>query len=240
MPTNFLTLPGELRNKIYSYCLVRGETITPWHVYHDLTPGLLCVNKMIHHEARSILYGCNRFDLIAPTSGAITQFLDKIGLTNANHLECIRIEFPLLLYLYFYIHLNVDSLRILTKIQDHCTNLKTLIMSPDSTDVMESRLQVVNKAKIVPEAIALVDVQLRKIPSLQEIIVEYHPDGPSTLIGREMRNYGWVIKVAERMGDKEDEEDEEGWGYGSELSSSDDDYYHLPNDEADDGDDYEI
>ncbi|KAJ5191499.1 uncharacterized protein N7498_010484 [Penicillium cinerascens] len=226
MPTNFLTLPGEIRNKIYKYSLVRDRNINLWRMgtYRDIAAGLLRVNRMIHHEARSILYGCNRFNFIADAPEHITEFLDKIGLTNANHLESIRIEFPHLQDHYDDVRLEDDSLRILTAIQDHCTNLKTLIMSSYSISMRMLSPSAPHSTEILAKVMALVDAHLKKIPSLQEIIVESGPYGPSTDIGREMLNYGWVIKWPEHVADEEDEDEDDIWECEEDLGSSDDDY----------------
>lgn len=192
--------------------------------YRDIAAGLLRVNRMIHHEARSILYGCNRFNFIADTSEDITQFLDKIGLTNANHLEYIRIEFPHLQDHYDDVRLEDNSLRILATIQDHCTNLKTLIMSSYGISVRELSPSAPHSPEILANVMALVDAHLRKIPSLQEIIVESGSNGPSTDIGREMMNYGWAIKWPERVANEEDGDEDDIWECEEDLGSSDDDY----------------
>lgn len=225
MPTNFFTLPGELRNKIYKYCLVRDKNINLWRLYsyRDISAGLLRVNRKIHHEAVSILYGCNCFNLIDESPELITLFLDEIGPTNANHLECVRIEFPHLQDHYDEVCLKGNSLRILATIQDHCTSLKTLRMSSYYMGVMGLSPSARQSPEFLAKAMALVDAHLRKIPSLQEINFEASWDGECTDIERAMGNLGWTINVELRVDEDEDEDDDDLWEYEEDVGSSDGD-----------------
>jgi hypothetical protein len=204
MSANFLSLPSELRNKIYEQLLVLQEPIAcsthPWRWYSPraLHPELLLANKTIHREASSLLYAQNRFNFTICTSEHVASFLDQIGRNNASHIRHIRIDFPVFRYLDQHdVALEDDSVRILAKIQSDCTNLSTLITSLGSTNVMELKLDALDHLKIVAEALALVDASFRAISSLQGIIVEVYEDGPSNHIRRKMESHGWIINVTE-------------------------------------------
>jgi hypothetical protein len=97
--TKFLELPGEIRNRIYSFLLVdpyglilglsRGKAkaaglpphITTWlndnrqkvHFSHLLTLSL--VSRQIHHESQTLFFSCNRF--LFPSIRSIASFTEK-------------------------------------------------------------------------------------------------------------------------------------------------------------------
>jgi hypothetical protein len=235
MPVTFLSLPAELRNEIYTYLLVRREPIDPWIGDHELAPNLLSTNSTILHETRSLLYGHNRFDLTRLTwmSELVSQFFDTIGFVNASHLQCIRIDFPELRDLGDDISLEEDSLQVLEKIQSHCTNLKTLIMSSESTSTMENRLDSFDSPTICAKALALVAAHFKKISSLQIIIVEVYEEGPSLDIRSKMESHGWILSVVEPVEEEvwdndrswDDFEDDEAL-----YDDYDDDDYDIDND----------
>jgi hypothetical protein len=54
MSTNFLSLPSELRNKVYKQLVVLQEPVDPWDHVYELAPELR-VNKMIHREACPVI-----------------------------------------------------------------------------------------------------------------------------------------------------------------------------------------
>lgn len=203
MPASFLTLPAEIRNEIYVYLLVRREPLVPWNGAHEIVPNVLCTNTTILHEARSLLYSHNRFDLTTWNPQLILQFLDNVGYINAGHLRCIRIDFPRLRDLEDSVSLEEDSLCILEKIQTHCTNLRTLMITPDSTNAREHQLDSFDSPKICAKALALVDARFRAISSLEEIIVEVYEEGPSREIRRKMESHGWTISVVEPVEEAE-------------------------------------
>lgn len=232
MSTNFLSLPSELRNKIYEQVLVDQESINPWtrpYPFRPLTPELLRANKTVHREASSLLYAQNRFNLTAHDS-ELVAFLDQIDRNNANHIRHICIEFPKFRYLDRHdVTLEDDSVRILAKIQSDCTNLSTLTTTLFSTDVMTLKLDALDSPNIVVEALALVNAHFRAISSLQEIVVEMYEERPSTHIRRTMENYGWTIKVAEQVEES---------GSDRPFSDIEDDDYRYNHDSGDD--DYDI
>lgn len=197
MPANFLNLPAELRNEIYLYLLVRREPIDPWNGDNGLLPNLLSTNTKILYEARSLLYGDNCFDFSGWRSELIPQFLDDIGFVNASHIRCIRIDFPELRGLNDKASLGVNSLDILEKIQCYCTNLNRAIITSESTDAMEYRLDSYDSPNICAKAFALVDAHFREMRSLQDIVVEVYEEGPSLDIRKKMKSHGWILNVVE-------------------------------------------
>lgn len=238
MPTNFLSLPSELRNNIYEQLLVLQEPIAcptqPWSrqpQLQALTPGLLRTNKTVQLEASSIFYAQNRFDFTECAAEDITSFLGQIGRINANYILYIYIDFPIVHYQDLHdITLEDDSVRILAKIQSDCTKLSTLTTSLYSTNTMEVKLDALDNPKIVVEALALVDTHFRAISSLQEIIVEAYEDGPSDHIRREMQSLGWTISTTEFVEES---------GFDRSLSDIEDDDY-LDDDHDSGSDDYDI
>ncbi|KAJ6132241.1 hypothetical protein N7471_007456 [Penicillium samsonianum] len=234
MPASFLSLPAELRNEIYMYLLVRSEPIDPWNGGHELVPNLLSTNTKILHEARSLLYGDNCFDLSRWESEIIAQFLDTIGFINASYLQCIRIDFPTLRELEYKVNLEVDSLRILEKIQCHCINLEKVITTSKSTTAMENQLDSFDSPKICEKALALVDARFREISSLQEIVIEVYEEGPSLDLRRKMRSRGWILNVVEEP------VEEVKWNFHTSWDGLEDDEYVCDDDYNDyfDVDDY--
>ena len=199
MPTNFVSLPGELRNEIYHHLLVCEEPVSPWDRNEGLAPNILCANKAINYEASSILYGRNCFDLTQLDSKLIFEFLDQIGHHNANHLQCLYVNFP--------IHPDVgeddisledDSFRILTKILTDCPNLETIIISADSIDFIEFMVYAFENPRTVDKALAHVDARVKALSSVSEIIVNIYEDGPSPNTRSKIESYGWLINVVER------------------------------------------
>ncbi|QSZ36731.1 hypothetical protein DSL72_006614 [Monilinia vaccinii-corymbosi] len=201
MSTNFLSLPSELRNNIYEQLLVLQEPISItmfWEFQpQELTPGLLRANKTIHGEASFVLYAYNRFDL---TFCNPVSFLEQIGRNNASFLLYISVGFPQFEHLNLQdITLEEDSSRTLAKIQSHCTGLKTLQTSLDSTNEMEHQLAGRDDLTVVAAALGLVDARLKEISSLPNIIVEVYGNGPSDSIRNEMENHGWIINATESV-----------------------------------------
>lgn len=75
MPQHFLTLPREIRDMIYEYCVLFDREIFPYPTWYDYSDGhtttgqempctaLLAVNKTVQAEAEVLLYGKNLFKL---------------------------------------------------------------------------------------------------------------------------------------------------------------------------------
>jgi len=222
MSANLLSLPGELRNAIFKQLLTDREPVNPWHHSYPprpLTPELLRVNKAIHHEASSLLYSQNCFDLTTCDSERLVSFLNPIGRNNASRIQHIYIDFPYIRNLGTdNITFEEDCVRILAKIQSDCSNLRTITTSPGSTNTMALELDVLDNPPIVVKALALVDSHFRAMTSLQEIIVEVYEDCPSAALRREFESHGWTTKVTEQT--------EESEYTGSCYNVEDDDHRH--------------
>ena len=170
-PTNFLSLPGELRNQIYVYVLVDQDYIDlgTWFCPQPLFPQLLRTNKTIHGEATKLFYTHNRFNFTMCDPELLPSFLDRIGPDNSKHIRHIRIDFPWFRALNpGDVTLSDKSIRTLEKLKGCCANLRTLTMSQCSTNATELRLDALDNPKVVTEALKLVDTRLRAISSLQE------------------------------------------------------------------------
>ncbi|KAF2252374.1 hypothetical protein BU26DRAFT_517013 [Trematosphaeria pertusa] len=239
MPTNFLSLPSEVRNDIYEQLLVLQTPVAcpthPWlgrSQVRVLTPGLLLANKAVHSEASSLLYAQNRFDFTLCTPEHVASFLEQIGRNNADYIRHIRIDFPDFGYLEPNdVTFEDDSLRILAKIQSDCANLSTLTTSLSSTYAMELRLDALDNFRVVGEALKLVNTRFRAISSLQEIIVEVYEDGPSDHMRREMKSHGWTISTTEYVEES---------GFDESFSDLEDYYSGYDDDGGDCDDDYDI
>jgi len=80
MPSNFLALPRDLRDFIYELTLVDQDDIDlgTWIYPRPLSPQLLRTNKMIHHEATSLLHTYNRLKLVDTRFRAILSLQEII------------------------------------------------------------------------------------------------------------------------------------------------------------------
>lgn len=235
MPASFLSLPAELRNEIYKYLLVSGDPIVPWRKRCDLASNLLSTNTMILHEASSLLYGNNCFDLSSSTSIHTCDFLATIGLVNASHLNRIRIRFPEFGDLEEEVSLDKKSLLALTKIQAYCTNIKSITVTAPTTYLMGIELSVDNPS-ICDRALALVADHFRAITSLLELVMEVYDDGLNSYIipVEKMKSFGWTLKTVEPV-------EEEEWD-NDRIWDENEDFYYLydDDDDYDNEDDYDI
>ena len=86
MLTNFLSLPGEIRNEIYRYLLVAEKRLIPWKDGYDLSLSIIATTKKLQIETSSILYGDNTFFLTPgyPERDRPETFFETIGLVNAG------------------------------------------------------------------------------------------------------------------------------------------------------------
>ena len=231
MSTNFLTLPSELRNRVYKLCVLHQGPLDPWTNHsqrQELTPGLLRANKAVHREASSMFYAQNRFNFTKATPEDVASFLGTIGQNNADCIQHVRINFPTFRYLDpGDVTIEESSIGILTSIQSGCANLSTLTTSLYSTNAMALKLDALDYPKIVTEALELVNTRFRAISSLQDIVVEVYEDGPSYYVRRKMESHGWTVSATEYVeelgsdksfGDLEDDWDHDydygGYDYG--------------------------
>jgi hypothetical protein len=114
-PTGFLTLPLELRDKIYSLLLVRGAvhlqylqfevdswTRSMWEdieqlelsddmedIFPKRKTGILSVSRLISEEALNVLYGCNLFVVLI--NGGAHNNLIRFGTDNIRRIRHLRL-----------------------------------------------------------------------------------------------------------------------------------------------------
>ncbi|TGO12262.1 hypothetical protein BTUL_0091g00060 [Botrytis tulipae] len=234
MTTNILSLPRELRNKIYEELLVCKSSIDIdsqlRFLPRDLTQGLLFTCRTIHGEATSVFYAQNIFEFDLWNAQG---FLNKIGPINASCIRRIAITFPAF-YDLANIELQVNDSQGLSRIQNDCTSLITLETGLESTNAWQTRLDELDNLNVVAEALALVNSHFRTIPSLQNITVNLYEEGPGDYIRREMINHGWTIKTTENPKSDHDPNDVYQW---LDPPQDDDDY---DDDDDDDDDDYSV
>jgi hypothetical protein len=88
-----LALPGELRNRIYRYVLLKAEIHLDLHAIHDMT-NILRASSQLRAEAKVIFYGENHFII----TNAIHQqrhveaFLNWVGSKNTCKLPCVGLQ----------------------------------------------------------------------------------------------------------------------------------------------------
>jgi hypothetical protein len=185
MALTFLSLPSEIRNEIYGLLLLHQSSIRPWGdrclPQQTRTPGLFRANKTVHREATPLFYGQNRFDFTLGHVG-IASFLEKIGRDNAG-------------YIRHNISLEYESVRFLTKIQSHCTNLGVITVPFPRIYDLDFALGRLGNPKIVTEVLKLVDTSFRAGSSLQEIVLEVDERDSDDFMRSEMKSLGWTLTV---------------------------------------------
>ena len=209
MPTSFLHLPGEIRNEIYRYLLVHEGTIKPWDGDHELSPNILATNKTILHEARSILYGNNCFDLSlrGRSPYRIQVFFGIIGIINMGYFRSIRLDFPRFDWDKSEA-LDDISLSNLAIIASFCARLETVTMTPFSIDILTSCSKLLERfsypgcptIETYGTLLAQVDSSLREIPAVKHIIVEAY-QSPGEYLTKEMEGLGWTIRIVKEPED---------------------------------------
>ncbi|KAL8926572.1 MAG: hypothetical protein Q9208_002899 [Pyrenodesmia sp. 3 TL-2023] len=231
MSSNFFSLPREIRDQIYEPVLLHQEPINPWvddNRQQKLSPGLLRANKTVHREASSLFYARNRFDFTMGTPDDIASFLGQIGRSNVDYIRHINVEFPRFLHLNpGDVALEDESVGILANIQSSCTGLKTLTTPMDSTDAMVVKLAALVHPQVVTEALRLVNIHFRAIPSLQGIIVEAYEDGLIDHIRLEMESHGWTIRTREYAQKKSLDDFFENHGPCCDSDDEDDGSYRI-------------
>ncbi|KAJ5333639.1 uncharacterized protein N7506_007422 [Penicillium brevicompactum] len=192
MPTDFFSLPGEIRNKIYEYLLVHEGGIVPWHKGFGLSPNILATSKRTLHEARSILYGGNCFT-ISPDLNKTEELFNTIGLINVHHLRSIRIAFPLFNNKEIFKFDNEPvcmnpSLATMKIIIKSCVNVETVTFSLVSIELL-----VFSPVGDHGVTLAEVDSRLREIPALKDVIVEACRGSIAMAIRQEIEGLGWLM-----------------------------------------------
>ncbi|KAK7916901.1 hypothetical protein PG985_010509 [Apiospora marii] len=196
---NFLDLPRELRDQVYELCLV-GERLLnlqnpiygDWGYSYDhygLTTGLLRVSKNVHREASLVLYSQNIFDLTLPQGNG--HALEKIGHHNAQHIRHVVIKFPdFCSRASVHDHLSDVMAANVASMRSHCTHLHTVMVSRWCLCPFHGRQE---KPEAINEALALIDSQLRTIPSLRNIMVQAEECMLNDVAKREFASHGWTI-----------------------------------------------
>lgn len=234
MPASLLSLPGEIRNKIYRYLLVEEGPIDPTrprapiHVQFRrvirVSLNILSTNSTILHEARSILYGENEFDLTCTEYFEVSRypgigFLDTIGSLNASYLRSIRIPFPtrsVLLDSGCTLYESNNGIDLLEKIVSCCTGLEiiTIIKREMQIDYWEDEwldlpmssmevIRVVGSSKPDPIGIDIIDSYFKRAPSLRQIPVQLCEDEKASELGKEMESHEWILEVVAPLPENE-------------------------------------
>lgn len=204
MPTNFLSLPSELRNDIYEqvlggskHCIKLSSIRNP--ETRGPIPGLLLANKSISLEAASVLYAATCFDFDDSTSKSVVAFLDQIGRRNASFILDLRVDFPTFDDPYCErMALEEENEAVLAKIHDFCKSLRTITTVQRSTDAMIWQLVSVDYHVLYAIALGLVDERFRSVASLREVIVEVGEGVMTTVLWEKMMERGWkVVEIEE-------------------------------------------
>ncbi|KAL4886850.1 hypothetical protein BJY04DRAFT_176702 [Aspergillus karnatakaensis] len=204
-PPTFLTLPSELRNKIYTTLLVRNEPLKIWHHEANIDPTILRVNKQIHQEASFQLYSRNTFDF-AGGFYLLTHFADGMGKENASLIGHIRLEFPTLDRVSprsNIFKISDFSARVLGRIQSHFVNVKNLTVPANSFEELAFQLGSTD-VEGLGAVLGLVNAWLCAISSVERVVVEVYA-GLDVDVRRVMEGLGWHVRTVERekkFGDK--------------------------------------
>lgn len=219
----FLSLPLEIRNKIYNHLLT---ILHPIYIFQDRPNSsniesfvpeisqrtgfwtvLLYVNRQISVEARAILYGENQFQLMeldtkhleAHTPSLLKSFLEYIGHVNAASLSYLCIKFPAIeensggFQSTRRIRIRKDGLQKLLLLRSACTGLRILEM------VFTGGL-VGTGAESVREVLQEIDMHFQAFPSLSRIIIRILDRTlyPSATVRNIMQDLGWTVLLGER------------------------------------------
>ncbi|KAM0270860.1 hypothetical protein ACHAQH_009286 [Verticillium albo-atrum] len=233
----FLNLPSELRVIIYEVLLSSEDLISPnaFYLRAKYTPALLRLNKTIHREASSVLYGQNCFDFSDSDPSEAESFFEQIGTTNASYIKHVMIIFPRFLHLESgNVTLEDESVDMLAHVRNACVNLSSITTSLFSTDSMELELDGLENYNIAREAIQLVDASFRAISPLRDVILELYDINPSDHIRDMMRSHAWILRTTECIEGIRDFDDDS--DYHPRCYSEYDDYNDYCDDEDDDYD----
>ncbi|KPA35180.1 hypothetical protein FLAG1_12149, partial [Fusarium langsethiae] len=225
MKMDFFAFPAEIRLKIYSQLLVHPAPInfekreypSPAQLWLeesiDLCPALLRISKQVYDEAVPLLYSDNCFQfpeeekvMIGYATGTtLALFLGKIGLlAKFIHHVCITLPNRSTL---LDTQLDEDYLNDLNLIRDACVSITTL----------EFSLPFTSGLPVSTTSLDLIDMRLKALPLLQDVIVNVrwyggesvegsddesedlgsvddwsHPDGRLTAT---LREHGWTVQI---------------------------------------------
>ncbi|KAK3938230.1 hypothetical protein QBC46DRAFT_318122 [Diplogelasinospora grovesii] len=212
---SFVGLPKGIRQDIYKRVLVvahpiylfqdggsRVETFAPDRPTRWLA--LLYVNQQVRGEARAVLYGMNRFNLVDTRQqevGLLRSFLNCIGFVNADLLSHLSISFPVAERMEDQpgeVKIREDGLQSLRLLQEKCTNLTTLEMFIHSKNSSFLTKTDEDSSHLAQEALPRIDAQLKAIPSLKKIIVRVYIGALPPLVTDLMQGLGWVVLFGDR------------------------------------------
>lgn len=210
--TGFLSLPRNARDRIYEKSLIVPPPIVlfegpPSQGVESFAPqkpaqwpALLLVNRQLHDEARSVLYGHNHFNLVDTSQGEIAviqSFLARIGPSSAGSLTHLSISFPAVEYTSSQEpgssavkEEGFESLKIL---QEKCTNIQTLelyVYGENSRTLDQARDDSSPSAQ---EIVSEVDRHLKAISSLKKVIVRFYDGEPPRRVRDMMQELGWAV-----------------------------------------------
>ena len=185
---SFLDLPSELRNRVYEQCLIFHRPIKParheimgirFNLDHTpaLAPELLCVNKKVHREASPLLYAQNCFDFEKVTTDDVVMFLATIGNKNADYIQRILIDFPILTYQ-----------------RPRCAFMWTTLNCTASQVLL---LDILNSPTITTKALTKIYTRFGAILSLRNTLVGRYKEGSSEEIVKKLERFGWTVKARE-------------------------------------------
>lgn len=227
LPAGFFDLPGEIRNIIYEELLVFPTVISlnrarwSWesscsHIWErlfnplHLYPKIFLLSKKAYHEASSVLYSRNCFDI--GNSDLFSSFLNQIGSHNSRYLSSLIIPFPDVHYdgHRMDISLKEDGMRTLDLIRSKCENIVCLNTSLHTSHAMELRLDAFDAPRAVDKALKLIDTQIRAMSSLKEFRVNVYDEPIDIALREKMCCYEWRLEVAQQI-ECEEEDSEEWW-----------------------------
>lgn len=209
MAASFLSLPGEVRNKVYKHLLISEKTITPWKGGHGLSPTILATNSLVNQEASALLYGENSLFLAPdyPQRDVAEDFLASIGELNAGKIRSLYLEVP---------PLNHSSLPIqegksifdetgsatLNMITGVCTQIETVTISPRNIRIVGQHEVPLSfpdgtfsfREGTHDQVLGMIDARLRQIPNLKRVIVEVYSESTAMNKKQVMEALGWEVK----------------------------------------------
>jgi hypothetical protein len=207
---HFFDLPTELLLKIYSELLVhtiRIEFLDSARITDGLGlyPALLRVNKSVYNEARPLLYSENRFLLREYNPGRWCTNLERFVSTFRSQMKFIHhitINFPAGV---------VDSdhpgkarlleghVKALEVIRDTFSGITTIeFLLSEQSRFMEWDPEDPRYSPIEAEVLDLIDIHLKDIPSLKNLIVttdSYCKERLGEDLVNKMQNFGWIVEI---------------------------------------------
>jgi hypothetical protein len=151
---------------------------------------------VIHHEAISLLYGGNQFDFTESNPQNLALFFERIGSRNAGHIHHILVKFPHVFSLRpGNVTLSEGSISELRTFQSNCPHLSTLTTCLHSMSAMAFRLDNLDDVSVAIEALNLIDIHFRAIPSMPNIILHAFEDRPRYQLRQTMEGLNWQLRT---------------------------------------------